>query len=169
MPRVVAEVRAAELHDVLPPEQRHLPVEDRRRHPLAHRDAGRFECVERALVERRRSAAARIDEQPHANPGVEARNDVLDVVVVLHEPEPDVDLLSLVVDQAQQLGAAVLERRVAELVHRGGSPCGGQRQHHDDQGSGVAHTSKGKARPMPPRPVRLGAISHRPCRIALRI
>lgn len=62
---------------------------------------------------------ARIDEQPHASPSLVPGDEVLHVAVVFHEPDADVDLVLFVVDQAEQLGAAVLERRITQSFERG--------------------------------------------------
>jgi len=103
-----------ELHLPLGGEDGHLPVQDAARQAVAHRDAGGAQLVILRHARRVLVHAARIHQEPNLDAALPRPDELVGVARVGHHPVAHVDLDSFLLDVGQHVGAAILERRIAE-------------------------------------------------------
>ncbi len=122
-PGVRAEVRAAELDDVLAGEHHQLVVHDAAGGAVAHRDPGRLQLGQPLGVVGVGRVGPQVHQDPDRHAGLKAPDELGGVARVLHEPEAHVDPDRLVPDVIDKDGAAVFVRGIAQAIERARRGC----------------------------------------------
>ena len=117
-------------------------MQDAARDALAHRDAGGLELVVLRHARLVRVAAARIHQQADLHAAVPRVDELVGIARVGDEPVAHGDFHGLLLDVLQDVGAAVLERGVAQAIlgcqhlSRGSTRAEiGKRANRDERGS----------------------------------
>ena len=108
-------MRIAIVNDLaLAREEDHLPVEDAARDALAHRQACGRHLIVLRLTRLVRRGAPGIHQEADSHAALRGGHERVQVARVRHHPERHVDPDRFLLDVGQDVGAAVLERGIAQ-------------------------------------------------------
>ena len=92
-------------------------------YPLSHRNTGGGKLAQDQRIGRVRIIGASVHKNSDLHTSLEALNQRAGNVLIVHEPEGNIDLLGLSLDKLKQRCTTVLERDVTKLL----SGCDGSR------------------------------------------